>query len=534
MIDPKMAYWKALERKNRDLFWRELRGEQTEEESARLNEITKRLGTTKAHFLWCMWHIAYNTVRHKDREAGLRKDPHADTGPKEPVGQESDPDGPAGQDMSPEINDLPELENMNEDAALQTLFERIVLPDIEIMWLLQDRDAHYYRLADCAKKKKDYRRCPAVDNLVCLAQNGKLNVGKIHKLTRAVAGDGKQFSPDETRAFLQYAEDRGQTLEEFLQILVEINRFVGKTGEDDFNCEDNHAGMIDRCARIPLFLPAAFANIDVMRTPDRRYMLEEIIALQADELKAQAKGRGTWPLIPAVLVAKALIINYSSLLQNGDAVGADGPPNGGPTGYGAGFLCRFKEAHEAASVLLKKELCESHVEKAQFEAFCRWLREEKVRFPPELPWDAPKDLREGRELLLEKFDRLEKPPAAAPAVAAAPTVNPPEPRANTEMQAPASEPPAPSAALPPPCIVGKLVILEWNKCLKYGGEVFTINGDERWDDIRALIDANGEYVEMEKGFPQRFAQGDAKRFKKVAIEAQGPRRKGTGRYKIKP
>ena len=77
-------------------------------------------------------------------------------------------------------------------------------------------------------------------------------------------------------------------------------------------------------------------------------------------------------------------------------------------------------------------------------------------------------------------------------------------------------------------------MLEWYKCLKYDGEFFKINGEERWDDIRALVDANGEYVKLEEGFPQRFAQGDARRFRMVATEAEGVGRNGTKRYKIKP
>lgn len=414
MMDPKKAVWKESERHYRDLFWREERGELTGEESARLNDITKRLGMSKLDFLWGMWHIAYNTLQHRDREADMGKDPNADTGPKEPVDQDSNPDGPAGQDMSPEISDQPVLENMNEDAALLAQWELIMRSDVEIMGLLQDRDAHYAKHEDCALKETCYRKNPAVDNLVNRAWTGKLTFGEIKKLQNAAAGDGQQLSPDERQAFEKHAEDRGQTLEEFLQILLEINRFVGKTGEDDFNYEDNHEGMIDHCARTPLFLPAAFANIDVMRTLNRRKMLAAIIVLQADEMKEQAKGRGTWSLKTTVSVAKALIINYSSLLKNGAAVGADEPPHGGPTVYGLAYLSMFKDAHEAASGLLKNALCASYVEKAKVDAICGWLRDTKVSFPPQLPWDAPKNIHEGLALLMDKFDLSGKPPAAAP------------------------------------------------------------------------------------------------------------------------
>ena len=224
MMDPKKAVWKESERHYRDLFWREERGELTGEESARLNDITKRLGMSKLDFLWGMWHIAYNTLQHRDREADMGKDPNADTGPKEPVDQDSNPDGPAGQDMSPEISDQPVLENMNEDAALLAQWELIMRSDVEIMGLLQDRDAHYAKHEDCALKETCYRKNPAVDNLVNRAWTGKLTFGEIKKLQNAAAGDGQQLSPDERQAFEKHAEDRGQTLEEFLQILLEINR----------------------------------------------------------------------------------------------------------------------------------------------------------------------------------------------------------------------------------------------------------------------------------------------------------------------
>ena len=524
-MEPKNVNWTALEIHYNILICKELRGELTEEDRAYLNDMAGKRGQSVRDYLWSMLDMAKSALKKTDCEAGRDKDLKADINPIEPVGQDSKTVEPVGQDTNRVISDPPE----SEEETRRDDEKCTIQPVIEYLGFSQHCNSQYAEQEDCAVKKVNNQSNSAVYNLVHRAMSGKLTIGEIKKFEIAADGAGQQLSQDEKQAYEEYAENRGQTLQECLQLLLEINCFVRVTGQPEFDPEDKHAGMIDHCGRIPLFLPEAFANKDVMRTSEGRIVLAGIISLQTDEMIAQTKGRGKWPMEAAVSVAKVWIKKYASMLRNGEDVYADDRAIIWSTVSSA-----LERAHEAASGLLKHALCASYVEKAQVETICGWLRDTKVSFPPQLPWDAPKNIREGVELLMDKFYLSGKPPAAVPAEISASAPNPPEPLTGNGEQGCAPVSPEQPASQKTPDAVGKLVILELNKCLKYDGEHFTIHGDERWNDIRALMDANGEYVELEEGFPQRFAQGDARRFRMVATEAEGAGRNGTGRYRITP
>jgi hypothetical protein len=524
-MEPKNVNWTALEIHYNILICKELRGELTEEDRAYLNDMAGKRGQSVRDYLWNMLDMAKSALKKTDCEAGCDKDPKADTSPKEPVGQESISVEPVGQDTSQVLSDPSESEKEtwrdDEKSTIQ--------PIIEYLGFSQHCKSQYAEQDDCAVKKVNNQGNSAVYNLVHRAMSGKLTIGEINKFETVAGGDGQQLSPDERQAYEEYAENRGQTLQECLQLLSEINCFVRVTGQPEFDPDEKHAGMIDHYGRIPLFLPEVFANKDVMRTSEGRIVLAGIISLQTDEMKAQTKGRGKWPRETAVSVAKVWIKKYASILRNGEDVYADDRAIIWSTVSSA-----LKRAHEEASGLLKHELCASYVEKAQVDAICGWLRATKEWFPPQLPWDAPKNVHEGLELLLDRFGLSGRPPAAVPAEISATAPNPPVPLTGNEEQGCAPVSPEQPASQKTPDAVGKLVILEWHKCLKYDGELFTIHGDERWNDIRTLMEAKGEFVKLEKGFPQRFAKNDAQRFKKLATEPEGPGRNGTGRYRIKP
>jgi len=432
---------------------------------------------------------------------------------------------PEGQDLNRMITDLVQSEESIRRDGEATCS---VQPIIEHLEFRRHCESHYAEQKDCAVNRINSPRNDAVDSLIRRAESGKLTIEEIKKLKIAVEQDGLHLSPEGRAAFEQYAASHGHTLQECLQFLLEINGFIRVTGEAEFDPDDNHAGMIDLCARIPMFIPEALANRDATLTFEKKMVLVNIIVLQANEMKAQAKGLGKWPKETAFSVAKAWITRYSLLLQESEQVFAKERAD-----IRSRLASTLNWAHEEASGLLKHVLCASYVEKAQVDAICGWLRATKEWFPPQLPWDAPKNVHEGLEFLADRFGMAGQPPAAAPAEISTTTANPPEQLTGNEEQRCAPESAEEPAAQKTRVAVGKLVILELNKCLKYDGEHFTIHGDERWNDIRALMDANGEYVELEEGFPQRFAHGDAKRFRMVATEAEGPGRKGTGRYKIK-
>ncbi|HRT28607.1 MAG TPA: hypothetical protein P5527_02340 [Kiritimatiellia bacterium] len=94
-------------------------------------------------------------------------------------------------------------------------------------------------------------------------------------------------------------------------------------------------------------------------------------------------------------------------------------------------------------------------------------------------------------------------------------------------------------ATPTEC--GRLHVKVWGKELTYpvtkNGDTeiktFHVKGAKQWEDLRKLMEADGNFVEMGKGFIQRWNLSDAKELRKAAFEAasgRGPR--GTGSYRV--
>ncbi len=81
---------------------------------------------------------------------------------------------------------------------------------------------------------------------------------------------------------------------------------------------------------------------------------------------------------------------------------------------------------------------------------------------------------------------------------------------------------------------GKIKVIRDGAVLEYGGKTYSFGGYKRWEFVRALIAANGDYVNCEKGLKALFANtAQAKAFYDAAVEAEGLGRKGTGRYRLK-
>jgi len=403
-MEPKNVNWTALDIYYNNMIYKELRGELTEEDRAYLNDMAGKRGQSVRDYLWGMLDMAKSALKKTDCQAGRDKDPKADINPKEPVGQESNTVEPVGQDTNRVISDPPE----SEEETRRDEEKCTIQPIVEYLGFNQRCNSQYAKKEDCAVKTVNNQRNSAVCNVVHRAMSGKLTIGEIKKFELAADGASQQLSHEERQAYEEYAENRGQTLQECLQLLSEINCFVRVTGQQEFDPEEKHVGMIDHYGRIPLFLPEALANRDVMRASEGRMVLIGIISLQTDEMKAQTKGRGKWPRETAVSVAKGWVRKYVSMLRNVEHVFADDRAD-----VGCAVSSALKRAHEAASGLIKNALCASYVEKAQVEATCGWLRDTIENFPPQLPWDAPKNIREGLELLMDKFERSEKPPVAA-------------------------------------------------------------------------------------------------------------------------
>ena len=379
------------------------------------------------------------------------------------------------------------------------------------------------------KKKEQKKRADEMyfRDIADWARRGELNKKEIEKLSHAAANGGEGIPTLGRKVLEGCAIPRGQTLSQYLRSVLAINDFVMKTGEDDFDCELMTAEDIEDFASLPNFVPDAL-GAGVALCKGGKLALLTIIAKQENEMRDQANSRGKWSRQTAIDVAKVWITNFYTTVAHGEFVFSDKEKGTWPL-----VTSCLLHTHEAAGILIQNALIKSPEQRGQVARACAWLREKRQNPLSHPPCDAAAGVHEGIELLKDAL-ALQGYPPAVPTEASAPAATPPEPRANAEAQAPASEPSASPAAQQPSAIVGKLVMLEWYKCLKYDGEFFKINGEERWDDIRALVDANGEYVKLEEGFPQRFAQGDARRFRMVATEAEGVGRNGTKRYKIKP
>lgn len=379
------------------------------------------------------------------------------------------------------------------------------------------------------KKKEQKERADEkyFRDLAGWARSGELNRKEIEMLSHAEANGGEGVPTLGKKVLVGCAASRGQTLPQYLGSLLAINDFVRKTGEDDFDSDLMTAEDADRYARLPNFVADAL-GAGVSLCKGGKLALLAIIAKQESEMREQSNSRGKWSRQTALDVAKVWITNFYATVAHGEIVFSDKEKGTWPL-----VTSCLLHTHEAAGILIQNALVRSPEQRGQVARACAWLREKRENPLSHPPCDAAAGVHEGLELLKDALN-LQGCPPPVPAEASAPAAIPPEPRTKVEVQATASESPESRAAQQPPAIVGKLVILELNKCLKYDGELFTIHGDERWNDIRTLMEAKGEFVKLEKGFPQRFAKNDAQRFKKLATEPEGPGRNGTGRYRIKP
>ncbi len=80
----------------------------------------------------------------------------------------------------------------------------------------------------------------------------------------------------------------------------------------------------------------------------------------------------------------------------------------------------------------------------------------------------------------------------------------------------------------------KIKVIRDGVALDYDGKVLKFGGEKRWADVRKLIEADGEYVELAKGLKSRFSHNDdAVAFFEAAVKAEGQGSKGTHRYRLK-
>lgn len=83
-------------------------------------------------------------------------------------------------------------------------------------------------------------------------------------------------------------------------------------------------------------------------------------------------------------------------------------------------------------------------------------------------------------------------------------------------------------------VAEKVKVIRDGAVLDYGGKTYAFVGNKRWQNVRLLIAAAGEYAECGKGLKAQFANHpQAKAFYEAAVEAEGLGRKGTGRYRLK-
>jgi len=76
-------------------------------------------------------------------------------------------------------------------------------------------------------------------------------------------------------------------------------------------------------------------------------------------------------------------------------------------------------------------------------------------------------------------------------------------------------------------------IVEDGRSVRYGKRTYRFTGPKRWDILRALLNADGNYIPFEKAIQPNFQQNIASlAFFKRAIEAEGQHRNGTGHYRL--
>jgi hypothetical protein len=81
---------------------------------------------------------------------------------------------------------------------------------------------------------------------------------------------------------------------------------------------------------------------------------------------------------------------------------------------------------------------------------------------------------------------------------------------------------------------GRLRIEEEGKSLKFDGILYNFEGKQRWEVVKLLQSAAGQFVKLPKGWQGTFDKGDALKFKKAAIEAMSKGSGGDGTFRLRP
>ncbi len=246
------------------------------------------------------------------------------------------------------------------------------------------------------------------------ARCGKLAEKEIAKLSHAAANDGAGIPATGRKVLGEHAAARGETLIQHVRCLLEINGFVKKTGEGDFDSETMDVEPVAHLARFPRFALDAL-EAGAALTKEGKLVLLTIIGSQEREMAAQAAGRGVWPVETALEIAKFWVTHFDAAVRSGDAAFADKTKACRlPVEH---CLCR---THEAACDLIKRKQFKSWKQKAHVDHACAWLREKRQGVFAHPPWDAPAGVHEGLELLRSVFGLSETQSADAPSEPAAP------------------------------------------------------------------------------------------------------------------
>lgn len=82
--------------------------------------------------------------------------------------------------------------------------------------------------------------------------------------------------------------------------------------------------------------------------------------------------------------------------------------------------------------------------------------------------------------------------------------------------------------------IGKFIIEKWGKSLFYNGKRYEFQGPARWKIIEQLYNGKGEYVELDATNPAAAFSGSkiVSSFYQLAVEAEGKRKAGTGKYRL--
>ena len=263
-----------------------------------------------------------------------------------------------------------------------------------------------------ALRKKEQKKRDAETyfrDLAGRARCGKLDEKEIVKLSHAAENDGAGIPAVGRQVLGEYATTRCETLVQHVRCLLEINGFVKKTGEDDFDSETMDVEPVAHLARFPRFALDAL-EAGTALTKEGKIALLTIIGSQERELTAQAAGRGRWPGATAFEIAKIWITHFNEAVCAGEAVFAEKTNTCRlPVAH---CLCR---THEAASDLVKRKQFKSWKQKAYVDLACAWLREKRKGVLAHPPWDAPAGVHEGLELLRTAFGLSDdETPAVAP------------------------------------------------------------------------------------------------------------------------